>query len=375
MHLPLAAIIVARCFLNYMNKQTVFITGVTGFLGSYLAKTFLDNGHKVYALSRPKKEESAQVRIFKALEFWGYDILQLSPEKLVILEGDILKPDLGLERGMINSLSLEVDAVFHSAAVTNLSYPLDQIRQINVQGTENVLELIASLKKKPRVNHISTAYIYGDYNGIFDESCLAVGQAFNTTYERSKFEAEKLVQEYRKKGLLINIYRPPIIIAHSKSGKAFHFRNIYQLLHICSLQLFDTLPISNPYVNIVPVDLLSEAIYAIFVNSKEDNLTFHPFPMQKISIEEIIDCGCRLMKVKKPKIAPLEDFDLSSLSVAKRIILENNIISMKFKARLNSEYTINLLNSFGYQFPELNSQVLENTLKYYIDNKILNSKS
>jgi thioester reductase-like protein len=51
------------------EKKTVFITGVTGLVGSYLLKTLLQNNHKVYALARNKENKGAKDRVVEVLKF------------------------------------------------------------------------------------------------------------------------------------------------------------------------------------------------------------------------------------------------------------------------------------------------------------------
>ena len=66
--------------------------------------------------------------------------------------------------------------------------------------------------------HVSTIGVAGDTEGIFYYVDLDVGQGFNNPYEKSKFEAERLVERYRKKGLNILIVRPSMVIGHSRTG-------------------------------------------------------------------------------------------------------------------------------------------------------------
>ena len=163
-----------------MSQKTVFLTGATGLVGSYLLKILLQEGYKVYVLARGKDNKNARDRVTDVLEFWDKDVLSKTQNP----------PSPPFVKG----------------------------------GQGGFSEQKGKLKK---VNHISTAYICGDYKGAFKEEDLDVGQKFNSTYEQSKFEAEKLVEKYRKGGLWIDVFRPPIIIGESNTGKILQFRNIY----------------------------------------------------------------------------------------------------------------------------------------------------
>lgn len=326
-------------------------------VGSYLLKVFLENGHKVYVMARPSAKKTAQDRILGLLHFWGH----ASAENPVIIESDICDAGLTLED--------EVDEIYHCAAITNLNWQLEDIREINVGGTRNILDLAGSSFRKGKlikVNHISTAYIYGDYTGRFDENSLDAGQKFKSTYEQTKFEAEKLIAEYRKKGLWIDVFRPSIVIGHSVTGKTFQFKNIYQILKLCSLGIFDSIPLKDGHVSLVPIDLAAGAIYAISSNSKEQNRNYHIFPRKLVRVEEIVELGSRLLGFKAPALVSREDFDLSICTPAQKAILQGSILAINWETGLNSDYTNNILSGFGFNLPDINSGMLSKSLEYFI---------
>jgi len=348
------------------KKRVIFITGATGLLGSYLCKIFLEHGHKVYALARDKANLGADIRVRETLKFWDTKIPSM--DNLVVLKGDITKKNLGLDQEMLKKLYAEVEEIYHFAAVINFNWLLLPIRAVNVIGTERVLEFAEECKKQGgllKVNHISTAYIYGDYQGEFKESDLDLGQKFRTTYEQSKFEAEKSANKYRQKGLWIDIFRPPIVIGHSKTGKVLKFNNIYQLLSLCNLGLFDKLPVKGAFLRIVPVDYIAEAIYLISAHAKEKNKNYHLFPAEPVLVEKIIDYGCKLINVRPPKAVALKDFDLKKLTPAQKAILENNILAINFNNKLNSKETCRLLAGYGLVFPQMNEESLRKIFKYF----------
>ncbi len=348
------------------KKRTIFLTGATGLLGSYLMKILLENGHKVYALARDKANLSAEQRVKDVLGFWGAKLPLKDP---VVLKGDITKKRLGLDEETVRKLQDEIEEIYHFAAIINFNWLLSRIRRVNVIGTQSVLDFAQECRIKGalrKVNHISTAYIYGSYQGVFNEDKLDVGQKFNTTYEQSKFEAEKLADKYRRKGLIIDVFRPSIVIGHSQSGRIIKFNNIYQLVYLCGLNLFNTLPISGAHIMITPVDSVCEAIYLIASNTLGENKNYHVFPRYPVSVENIVECGCSLMGVKKPRAVSLKDFNLGRLTPAQKAILRNNILAINFNNQLDSDLTCRLLKKYGFSFPELNDKALLRILSYFV---------
>ena len=345
-------------------KKTIFLTGATGILGSYLLKILLKNDCRVFVLGRPNKVYSARERVIYKLKFW--DKLP-SLKNLNVVDGDITLPFLGLKEDVFNRLSREVEVIYHSAAITNLNWKWADIKKINVLGAKNVFDfgLACSKFRLIKINHISTAYIYGSSKKRFNEGNFNVGQGFNTSYDKSKFEAEKVALNYRKKGLWIDISRPPIIIGRSTDGKITQFKNIYQLLHICKMEIFDTLPVKGLKAVVVPVDEVSKAIILLSDNSKLKNCVYHPFSDQKINISDVVKVGCGLLKAAAPKIIPLKDIDYSKITPAGRTILKNNILSMNFTGNLDSKMTQRLLKKLKFKFTRPDTGALQKILKFY----------
>ena len=144
-----------------MGKEVVFLTGSTGFLGSYLLKILLENNHKVYCLARGKKMPAYQ-RVVESLNFWDKEIGEDKLKNLRVIEGDITLPDLGIKsQKEKDELFSEIEIIFHCAALTHLRGELERLRKVNVEGTRNILEFALRCKHIRRVNHISTAYVVG----------------------------------------------------------------------------------------------------------------------------------------------------------------------------------------------------------------------
>jgi len=76
-----------------------------------------------------------------------------------------------------------------------------------------------------KIHHISTAYVYGNYTGVFTENDLDVGQKLIRP-TRLQNIAELMVNEFRGRGLWINVYRPSIVIGESSTGKTFQLKHI-----------------------------------------------------------------------------------------------------------------------------------------------------
>jgi thioester reductase-like protein len=347
------------------KKRTIFLTGATGLVGSYLLKILLQNNHKVFVLARSKADKSAKQRVVEVLDFWDKEIYQKHSRNLVVIDGDITKEKLGLNEKDLALLKNEVEEIFHCAAITEFNWPIEAISKINVEGTKNVFDVALYCKRLKKINHISTAYVCGDHKGIFREDDLDVGQGFNTTYEESKYQAEKIVKQYREKGLWIDVFRPPVIVGELISGKTFKFQGFYQLLHICGLEIFETLPGKGILMNIVPVDALCESIITIDSNSTKRNKNYHPFESKSVLLEQILTLYSGLKKVKKPTLVTPEEFRKTTVTPVQMNILRVNIFSFAAYVVLDSKKTNKELKQMGFEFSRVTKESLIGLMKFF----------
>ena len=352
-----------------MNKpETVLITGVTGLVGSYLLKMLLANGYKVYALARSKDNKSAEDRVVETLKFWDKNIADEKAGNLKVLEGDITRENLGLDTKDISTLINGLEEVYHSAAVTQYNWPSEKIRVINVAGTRNVLELSLACNKKGRlrkVAHISTAYVCGDYKGTFSEDDLDVGQGFQSTYLQSKFDAEIVVEEYREKGLWVDIFRPPLVVGESTSGKTITFQqSVYQLFHMWSLGIFDHFPGEGLLLNIVFVDELCNAIFKISSQTSLKSRNFNLFSNKTVPLEKIIEISNEFLGITKPELVSRSAFMENDSTPVQRMLLQNNILLFNENVRLESKKTNDVLNEFGFGFSSTDKSCFLKLLEY-----------
>jgi nucleoside-diphosphate-sugar epimerase len=182
------------------------------------------------------------------------DVICLTHQKTVpgatVVQGDISRPLLGLSPAKFADLTRRVHYVVHSAAITAFNQPEKLIRDINVAGTQRVLEL-ASRAGVP-VCHLSTAFAYSNEH---------VPPGYRThAYEVSKRDAEQTV---RDSGLPFVIVRPSIVIGDSVDGSMTQFQGVHFLM---DLIVRGSLPVpgtAQAVVDVVPRDLVASAVAAL----------------------------------------------------------------------------------------------------------------
>ena len=209
----------------------VLLTGGTGLLGRYLIRDLTDRGVPLALLVRPTRRMSSEQRVEALMATWEARIGGQLPRPHVI-EGDLTRPDLGLDDLDRDWIAEHCDLVLHNAA--SLAFhgndPDGEPWRSNVEGTRAVLELCRTTGIVD-LHQVSTAYVCGLRNDRVFESQLDVGQEPGNDYERSKMAAETLIREADFLSQP-TVYRPSIIVGDSQNGFSTTFHGFYAALHL-----------------------------------------------------------------------------------------------------------------------------------------------
>ena len=165
----------------------VLVTGGTGFTGKALVKRLIDEGHQVVALDYKDGLKTEKIRD------WGAEVVI----------GSVT------EREVVNRCMRGVEVVHHlAAAFRELDVPNSYYHEVNVGGTRNVLEAAYDNSVKKFI-YCSTCGIHGNVDNPPNGEEAPIKPA--DYYQRTKYEAEPIVNEYFKKGMKTVILRPAAI--------------------------------------------------------------------------------------------------------------------------------------------------------------------
>ncbi|CAG8432975.1 11036_t:CDS:10 [Diversispora eburnea] len=261
---------------NY-ERKTIFVTGVTGFLGAFILSSLLYlNETKVIAHVRAQDKELAIERVRKScISHLVWNEEWLTEGRLEVVNGDLGKDRLGIEEEEWNSLAERVDVVIHNGALVHWVYPYNKLKAVNVLGTLQCIKLASKHHTKP-FNFISSTSIFDTEHYVsLSDSLIEKGEKgisedddlegsryeLRTGYGQSKWVAEKLILEARKRGLPATIIRPGYIVGHSKTGVTNTDDFIWRLIKGCvQLKLVPTI---HNIINMCPVDYVSECVIRI----------------------------------------------------------------------------------------------------------------
>jgi dihydroflavonol-4-reductase len=121
------------------------------------------------------------------------DASHLKKRGAKIIQGDLTEPD-SIQRAVQN-----VDGVFHIAAAYVLGGDLDWMRQVNVEGTRNVLDA-AREEGVDKIVYCGSDTSLGDTDGQLADETQEHDGEFRSNYARTKHEAHKLVEDRIEEG-------------------------------------------------------------------------------------------------------------------------------------------------------------------------------
>lgn len=193
-------------------EKKILITGGTGFLGAYIIKELVEDGHSVRAIRRSNK-----------LPFY---IPASITDKVEWVEGDVL--DLpSLEDAMEG-----VNAVVHAAAkVSFIGKERKELFNTNIEGTANVVNMAIEQEVK-RFIHVSSVAALGRtaLNEQVAEEKKWEGNKLNTNYAISKYHGEVEVWRGIGEGLPAVIVNPSTILGYGdwNTSSCAIFRSVFR---------------------------------------------------------------------------------------------------------------------------------------------------
>lgn len=380
-----------------MKQKTILITGATGFLGSFISRELLDAGFNLVLLIRNSKQMRARERIsdvFPLLDTEAKPVSARLSGRVEVVEGDISHKHFGLHARDYSRLSGTVDEVFHCAAATKFHHESDDMLvQTNIYGTEHSAWFCLSGKRK-RFHYMSTAYVAGTRRDTIFEYELEKNQTFNNSYEKSKFNAEKLLRQLAARyNIPTTIYRPSIVIGDSRTGVTRNYDNIYVfgkgLHHLKnyetqknedaprsskkSLGYSPSLRIpgdKHATINLVPVDYVTQAIVAISRQEQSINKTFQIVNPSPPTLGELAEWMTFATGVHRVRIVPRYEFQIQPETFEEKLFLKGTETFQPYmfgEPYFDSTNTRIMLSGTTIECPFITQEVINRFIQYALD--------
>ena len=148
------------------------ITGGSGFIGSHLAESLISRGDEVVIIDN---QSTGSIKNLSNVE-----------SKVELIVGDIL------DKALLEKYVSESDYVVHLAAALGVfnivKKPLQSLK-INIQGTENVLELADKFRKPVLIASTSEVYGKNDKVPLNEEDDRIIGHPLKSRWSYSEAKA------------------------------------------------------------------------------------------------------------------------------------------------------------------------------------------
>lgn len=268
--------------------RTVLMTGATGFLGRFLCLEWMEalvpRGGRLICTVRAADAASARARLAEA--FGTHDpalaarFERLAAQCLEVLPADLAMPRLGLDEAGFARLAREVDQIVHPGALVNHLLSYRNLFEPNVAGTAELIRLALSERLK-RFEYVSTFGVPqmhpalaaagedADVRHVAPETPLS--DSYAAGYGASKWAGEVLLREAHEHfGLPVTVYRPDLIMAHSRYRGQLNLPDMFTrlivslaLTGIAPVSFYEAVPDGGPvrvHYDGMPVDFLAAAI-------------------------------------------------------------------------------------------------------------------
>lgn len=195
----------------------VLVTGGTGLIGSHLLLELTRNDQRVRAIYRT---ESTKENVANVFSYYSTDASKWF-RKIEWVKANI--NDIpALERAF-----LDIDLVYHCAALISFDpNEYQKLLKVNVEGTDNVVNLCLEKKVKKLCYVSSIAALGNGIGSVIDES-TEWNDLNPTVYSLTKRSAELAVWRASQEGLPVAIVNPGVVMGpgfwKSGSGTFFYY--------------------------------------------------------------------------------------------------------------------------------------------------------
>lgn len=186
------------------NGTCVVLTGATGSLGAHLVHqlSLCSEVETIYCLCRARDKNDAEKRVEESLSKRKLPSLATLRAKqhtrVICLEADLAKPDLGLGNQALDNILDIATVVLHNGWPVNFKMTVESFAS-SLQGTVNLLNLCARFRRTVTPRFLFSSSVSAREQGrgstIPEEVSFDPRDAFSLGYARSKWIVEALCQE------------------------------------------------------------------------------------------------------------------------------------------------------------------------------------
>jgi len=259
--------------------MAIFVTGSTGYLGSYLVAGFLrEHRDMLNLLVRAKSEQEARERLWKSLQlhFEFPEFSEYLNTRARIFLGDLTNERFGLPDDSYHELVDSTESIVHCAASLNRKSER-QCLNVNLRGALEVIQLARRAQNRNglrRYSHVSTVAVAGRRQDeiVVEDASIDWTRSDYDPYARTKKFGEHLVHQLLP-DVPVTIFRPAIVLGDNRWPQTTQFDMVQAFDVLARLPVLPLRP--NDRVDIVPANYVGKAIVTIHQKDAPAHTIYH----------------------------------------------------------------------------------------------------
>ncbi len=253
----------------------LMVTGGTGFVGSNIVEALLrelDPSKIALFIRDPNKLKDLEIEKINQTH---------------LLQGDLVDfPSLK------DAMSFNPDAIIHSAALVDDWASYAKLKEVNVEGTQNLIESVLADSPDSFLIHISSTGVYSRISSVISESTPLKPY---DNYHLSKYESEQVIlNACTNDNLSATILRPPSVMG---------LRDTTHMAKICQAIKNRKFPLINGGRAIqtwVGGEDLAKAAILVLKNHKIANQKIYNIKSFEITVKDLFNLASQKMGISIP---------------------------------------------------------------------------
>jgi nucleoside-diphosphate-sugar epimerase len=262
--------------------MAIFMTGATGYIGSYATEWFLRNtDHELALLVRARDYDACVERIWQSLQLhMEADEFHRHLDRICFISGDLTEPGLGVSTADYDWLISNAESVLHNAAALNFRSERACTNH-NLRGTLSVIKLARAIQE--------------------DHPLRRFTQVSTVSVARTKKFGEHMVRELLPDVPCL-VLRPSSVIGDSRFTATTQFDMVRA---VCALTDLPVLPLRRDVrLDIVNADWVGAGIAELHLREDLAHDTYHlSAGAESRTIGEIAEAFSSVLGKRVPRFA------------------------------------------------------------------------
>ncbi len=259
--------------------MAIFVTGSTGYLGSYLVTGLLrEYRDSLNLLVRASSQQEARERLWQSLQlhFEFPEFIEHLNSRVRIFRGDLISERFALADDEYYALVDTTDSIIHCAASLNRKSER-QCLNVNLRGSLEVIQLARRAQNRKglrRYSHVSTVAVAGKRRNevVTEDAAIDWARSDYDPYARTKKFSEHMVAQLLP-DVPRTIFRPAIVMGDSRRAETSQFDMVQAFDLLARLPVLPLRP--QDKIDIVPADYVGKAIVAIHQKDQPVHGIYH----------------------------------------------------------------------------------------------------